>query len=114
MNLSEIDVLVDGKKIGKMQTPEVNIEYEDQELRNSNGMVLHTFTRSKTYSIELQNVQIDKGFINQTIDKSRGYKVVGEGYKLPRGNKLPKKKRIRKKWKKKYGYTFELDNCYIR
>ncbi|WP_405101747.1 hypothetical protein [Oceanobacillus sp. FSL H7-0719] len=108
----EIKVTLDGESIGKMQSAEVNMLTEYKHIKNGDNLTMFSFANSTSYSINLKNVQLNKEYLKSEIDKSILYKVVGTGYKLPRGNKLPKRKRIRQKWKKKYSYGLEIDNVY--
>lgn len=105
INMGDIVVTVDGRAIGSIQS----IEYTS-ELEVKNGDNLKFFNRE--YSGTMKNVEINTEFIS-TLTPRQYYTVIGKGYNLPRGNRLPKKKRIRKKWMKKYIREFTLENCVI-
>jgi hypothetical protein len=107
---SDIFFTLNGEPMGSIQT--VDIEYEPREIEIKNNENLTLFTRE--FSCTLEDVKVDEKFRGELFPYDQTFTVIGTGYKLPRGDKLPKKKRIRKKWMKKYAHEFKLDNCLIR
>jgi hypothetical protein len=68
------------------------------EVKDSHKAIsFHTGSLSGT----LNDVKINREFVG-LVTKPYPLDVVLSGYNLPRGNKLPKRKRIREKWIKKY------------
>lgn len=108
-NGSDVIVMFDGEKLGELQTFNADISNipENKEIKNGDNMKLF----NREYSMTLENVQINPDFVGNLINMNTAFTVKGTGYKLPRGNKLSKKKRLRKKWMKRYSYDFEFDNC---
>lgn len=104
---------INGEPVKKLDVSMADIEYSSpaEEFAIKDGQDLR-FT-SKSYSGTLENVQISSEFKDMIIDSSQHFKVVAESFSFPRGNKLPKKKRIRKKWMKKYYKKIELDNVEL-
>ncbi|GIN25455.1 hypothetical protein [Bacillus licheniformis] len=78
----------------------------DKEIKNGEDIVIF----NKETILRIENIQFDAGKLTTPNQK---FTVIGTGYKFPRGRSLPKKKRIRKKWMKKYSYEFELKDCMI-
>lgn len=107
-NWTDAVFMIDGKEICKL-TPlnlEADIERE-REIKSGDDLKLF----NKNYAITMTNVQVNPEFAHKLIIDQK-FKVVGEGYKFPR-NRLPKKKRIRNKWLKKYKREFVLDDCRL-
>lgn len=107
---TDIFFTVNGNVIGSIQS--VDLKYEPEEIEIKNGENITLFNRE--FSCTLEDVEINEEFIGKLFPSNKTFTVVGTGYKLPKGNKLPKKKRIRKKWMKKYGHEFKLEDCIIR
>lgn len=83
----------------------------EKEVRNGDGLTFLSLRNGA--SVKLNSVEIDKNLIGNTISNHQEFSICGIGYHLPRRNKLPKKKRLRKKWLKKYGKEFIIDRCVI-
>lgn len=96
-----------------LQSPDINVEVETERkyIKSPNHLKMYSFDKSRTVSIDMRNVKTD---MNALLNNYTPYKLIGTGYRLPKGVKLPKTKRLRKKYFKKYGYKIELDNCYIK
>jgi flagellar basal body P-ring protein FlgI len=99
--------VLDGKVIGEMQTLNAKVETEEIELKNNENFKLF----NHEYTATLENVQISEEFVGKLISKNKKFTVVCSGTKIPRGRVLPKKKRIRNKWIKKYKREMVLENC---
>lgn len=117
-NIDIRDVLVtfDGKEIGTMQTSDIRVDTapKDDEVgyrEYKNGETLNVFNRE--YSMTLENVEINEDFIGILMPRDRKFTLIGTGFYLPRGTKVPKKKRLHKKWVKKYQKSFTLNDCVI-
>lgn len=113
-NFAGVFVTVDGKKIGEVQSADLShlsnkTTALEKELKNGEDMTLF----NKNYAATFSNVEISEEFLNRLIPTNQRYTVVGTGHTYPRGNKLPKKKRIRNKWIKKYQHEFVLEDCMI-
>jgi hypothetical protein len=114
LNGTEVTFMFNGEKVGSTQTIDSSVEYiNSPEKQIKNGENLSLLSVSRGISITCENVQISPEFTNMFFPKNKKYKVVGTGYKYPRGNKLPKKKRISKKWIRKYQHEFVLNDCII-
>lgn len=101
---------INGVKMGTLQAADLTTEYiPEREFKNGDNLRLF----NREYTVTMEDVQFSKEFFNTILPTNKRYKVVGTGYKYPRGNKLPKKKRIRNKWIKKYQHEFVLDDCLI-
>jgi hypothetical protein len=61
-------------------------------------------------SITLTDVEFEKD--TETL-RRKPLEFVGTGYNFPRGNKFPKKKRIKKKWMKKYITVYKVNNVQL-
>lgn len=107
------EVLIDGKKIGVLNPANVEVEREYGHLSNGNNIHIYRYLKSQCFVAKLENVIFDPEFHKVHTPEKR-YKLVGTGWKLPKGKKLPKKKRLLKKYKKKYSYTIEMDNVFIK
>ena len=81
----------------------------DKEIKNGEDIVIF----NKETILRIENIQFDEKYAGKLIAPNQKYTVIGTGYKFPRGRSLPKKKRIRKKWMKKYSHEFELKDCMI-
>lgn len=117
LNESDFVVTINGEKIDSLQSFKINLKKEkeiereeDIELINGKNMILF----NREFTITLKDVEVEKEFLGKFFPCYTKFKIVGTAYKLPRGNKLPKKKRIRNKWLKKYQEIFEFNDCYIK
>lgn len=100
--------MINGKVICDVKPVEVECKPATRELKNESKL----FTYSREYSATLKDVRFDQDRVHKFSEDIK-FTLTGQRYDFPRGNKLPKKKRIRKKWKKKYLKEFTLDNCTI-
>ncbi|MGD6876924.1 hypothetical protein [Bacillus infantis] len=109
--ISKITWSFDGVEMGELTSisAEVNHYPPKKEIHNGEDVKFS----NREYTGTLNNVQIDPIFADKFLSGTQAFDIVGEGYKLPRGSRLPKKKRIRKKWMKKYAYNFKLNNCFL-
>lgn len=80
-----------------------------KEIKNGEDFAIY----NKETTVKMENVQFDEGQLTKLILPNETLTAIGTGYKFPRGKNFPKKKRIRKKWMKKYGYKFELKDCMV-
>lgn len=62
---------------------------------------------NREFTGTLRNVEVEPDFIGRLLSGTR-VDLVGWGIRLPRGKKMPKSKRLRKKWSKKYGEEFRF------
>lgn len=99
-------IQIDGKTIGPASYQTVNIEQEDLRDRDSisfgNVEVVGT----------MSGIEFNKDYLSE-IKSGMRVDVVGSGIQLPPGKKMPKKKRLRKKWSKKYLKEFRFNNCEL-
>lgn len=105
IEMGDMVFFVDGKEIGALNVIEAKVELNNDELDNSKDFRFS----NREYTGTLSNVKIDSAFKDKMADNIQKFTLVAESYNFPRGNKLPKKKRIRNKWMKKYyeKHTFE-------
>jgi hypothetical protein len=108
-----ISIIINGKEVGTTTSESIEVSYEKGEIKTPNNIPVYTYVKSKTYSAKLENVTFDTNYFNKHKPENR-YKVVATGLKLPKGIRMPKTKRLIKKYKKKYTYTIEFDNCVLR
>jgi hypothetical protein len=108
-----VSIMIDGKEVGTTTSDSINVEYERGELKSGNNIPVYTYIKSMTYSTSLKDVSFDSSFFNKHKPENM-YKLVATGWKLPKGKRMPKTKRILKKYKKKYTYTMEFDNVVLR
>lgn len=108
-NSADIFFTVNGSMMGSIQSVDLKYEPEEKEIKNGENLTLF----NREFTCTLEDVKINEEFIGTIFPSDKTFTVVGTGYKFPRGNKLPKKKRIHKKWMKKYCHEFKLDNCKI-
>ena len=94
---------------------------ERVELESINAEIIYNSEEAKeikfgnrNFSGTMSNVKINKDSLGVVIPSMKEYTVVLTGVLLPRGNKLPKRKRIRNKWIKKYSVTRTFENCLIK
>lgn len=67
-------------------------------------------------TIEMKDVEFLGAFHGNgqsLFDQHQRVNIEMTGYRLPRGKRFPKKKRIRNKWKKKYGETFMVHDVML-
>jgi hypothetical protein len=98
---------LNGNVVAEMQTLNLKTATDEIELKNNKNFKLC----NHEYTATLENVQISEEFVGKLISKNKKFTVVCSGTKLPRGRVLPKKKRIRNKWIKKYKREMILENC---
>jgi hypothetical protein len=109
----QAEIFIDGKSVGTLNPANIEVEVERKDVTNGRGHKLYSYVVNKSYVARLENVQFSKDFFKlHTPD--RFYKLVGTGWKLSKGKRMPKTKRLLKKYKKKYTYTIEMDNCILR
>ncbi|QRV11347.1 hypothetical protein JR311_20190 (plasmid) [Bacillus velezensis] len=101
-NGSDVICTIGGEIIGSFQSAKVKVE---REIKSGDNITLF----NKEFSCTLKNVEVE----GELLPYNKTYTLFGTIYKLPRGKELPKKKRIRKKWTKKYKQDFRLDNCIL-
>lgn len=97
---------VNGKEMGTLNSIETKVELNNEVLDYKKDFRFS----NKEYIGTLENVEISKDFVNLFPSSDQKYKLVATSYNLPRGNRLPKKKRVRNKWMKKYVKSVEFDN----
>lgn len=103
MNIEANDVkfFVDGKSIGEVTAIDAKIDWKTEPAPDL----------GKIHEITLEGAYINYDRLTELFLESQARcKVVAESRKYPRGDKLPKKKRIRNKWIKKYHKQIEFDN----
>lgn len=107
INSADVVFTIDGKAIGELQT--VALKPKEIEIKNYDSMSLF----NKDFTLTMRDVKVNPEFIGKMFPENKMFTVVVVGYNLPRGNRLPKKKRLRKKWMKKYRKEFKLEDCII-
>jgi|SRR6185312_9798133 len=110
IDLEEVVFFIDGKEIGTLNTIEARVDINNEKMNNKKDFRFS----NREYFGTLENVEINKGFKDVIMNNSQKFTLVTESFNYPRGNKLPKKKRIRNKWMKKYyeKHTFENVEFY--
>ena len=104
----DVMIFVNGEQITTAESIEVKIE---KPLVNQMRCVSFG---NKFQTIELTNVTFYPAFYETFMTGQEKFDIVGTGIKLPRGNRMPKRKRIQKKWRKKYARKFEILNCTFK
>lgn len=112
IDMSDVIFKVNGKEVANLQAIEATYEAQDEGNEFKNGDNLRLYNNQ--YSFTMKNVQINPDYINKIRSLDSHYTILMTGYDLPRGKRLPKKKRIRNKWIKKYGRAVTYENCVIR
>ena len=103
---TDITMFFDGKKIAGVQSIDMEIG-RDVEMQSTQK---HLLFKGLQGTIEMKDVEIDMDFFNKMISNTeKRYDVVASGSKLiiPKGKKMPKKKRLRKKFIKKHTHKVE-------
>ncbi|MEH7116105.1 hypothetical protein V7128_01600 [Neobacillus vireti] len=107
----KISIYRNGKEIGTAPAANVKMEVVNEPLRLGNTIIT-TFPKSRTIYVYLKDVIFNKDISN--LDPFETYQFIVTHFKLPKGLRKPKKKRILNKYKKKYTYTGTWDYCQIR
>jgi hypothetical protein len=112
-SLGDATIHINGEVIGTLNaidaksivcSPEVNLnEKEELKIINTNSCA----------TLTIEKFEISPEFVNTILPKDKLFKVVMTQANYPRGNKLPKKKRIRNKWIKKYHKKITWNDCMI-
>jgi hypothetical protein len=113
-NGADVTFSINGKTIGTLQSFDTEIDVispPEKEIKNGDNLSMLSLSRGAT--ITMEDVEISKDFARTFLPMNQTYKVIATSVNYPRGNKLPKKKRIRNKWIKKYHMEVTLDNCVI-
>lgn len=108
--LSDAILYIDGEKIMSLDAITASVDTTSLE-ENASDLSKKFMLSNKEHSVTLKDVEFDYyNFKDMLVNPSQEYKLMMESRKYPRGNKLPRKKRIRNKWIKKYHKKFEFDN----
>jgi hypothetical protein len=113
-NGADVTFSINGTTIGTLQSFDSKVEYintPEKEIKNGDNLSMFSLSRGAT--ITMEDVEISGDFVKSFLPNNQTYKVVATKQNYPRGNKLPKKKRIRNKWIKKYHQEITLDNCVL-
>ena len=108
--LGEVLLFVDGKKLDTFQPMII-----EKETIPSGGVTIESgdsvvLSSGRGVTMNLKNVQMD---VSAFFPYDKTFRVEYEGYKFPKGKKMPKSKRLRKKWKKKYFHKGTIEDCRI-
>lgn len=112
IELEDVTFHMNGEPIKTINATMAKIECSSSESKVLEDGSSFRFT-NRSYSGTLNNVQISGEFKGMILDSTQRFTVIAENYNLPRGNQLPKKKRIRNKWMKKYYREIEMENVYL-
>lgn len=107
-DLGDVTFFINGEAIGTLNAIDIEIDALDTD-----STTCEEFRFPKTLAGTFTDVKINERFMGLLPYNDHKFKFIAESYNLPRGNKLPKKKRIRLKWLKKYYKKIELDNVTI-
>jgi hypothetical protein len=113
----------------KIKASDVILSFDGKEMSFQSTQLTHAYEPLKDEDIEINNgdsIKVGNFGATITLDSislldispllmpaDNLYTVEFTGYRLPKGVKMPKKKRLRKKFMKKYGYQRTFENCYI-
>jgi hypothetical protein len=113
-NGSGVTFSINGKTVGTIQSFDTEIDVistPEKEIKNGDNLSMFSLSREAT--ITMENIELNDNFVRAFLPMKQTYKVIATKANYPRGSKLPKKKRIRNKWIKKYHQEITLDNCVI-
>lgn len=110
LEIGDAFLFFNGEKIMDVTPIEIKVDLAESVTLNDTKELRFA---NRSYSGTFKNVEISDEFKGLVLDTTQTYTVIAESYNFPRGNKLPKKKRIRSKWMKKYYRKIELENVYI-
>ncbi|AKO92005.1 hypothetical protein BEH_07760 [Priestia filamentosa] len=100
----------------KVETLNCKVDVASVGVENKNSQLIKdgdsfSFHSSGGWSMGLQNVELDDSWDNLVRTHPR-FDATVSSIQLPKGKtKVPKKKRIQKKWKKRYGREVTYKNC---
>lgn len=98
--MGDVTLFLNGEAIGTTSSLEMTIGTTGDKIVKEKDRNPMFATRELTGTFE--NVAFSESFKDLFLNSTRKYTAIVESYNLPRGNRLPKKKRIRNKWMKKY------------
>lgn len=106
--LSDVGFYIDGKPIGEASAMSIIGNVEGDVGIGTSYKLFHS---NENYEMTLEGAyaNYDK-LIELFLKPHASCNIIAESQNYPRGNKLPKKKRIRNKWIKKYHKRIEFDN----
>jgi hypothetical protein len=105
----KISIYRNGKEIGTAPADKVNMEVEHEPMTLGNTIIT-TFLKSRTIYVRFEDVT----FNDINLSPIDTYEFRLDHFKLPKGVRKPKNKRILNKYKKKYTYTGTWEYCQIR
>lgn len=109
----EVSIHLKGKEVGKVAANNIKVDYQEEKISNGNSIIL-TYIKSKTIYALMEDIKFNE-FLKLDITFFDNYfDFVTDVLRLPKSMKLPKKKRLRNKIKKKYTYKMIVNNCRIR
>jgi hypothetical protein len=111
---ADVTFSINGKTIGTLQSFDTEIDVisiPEKEIKNGDNLSMLSLSRGAT--ITMEDIEISKDFVGSFLPMNQTFKVIATKVNYPRGNKLPKKKRIRNKWIKKYHWETVLNDCVI-
>lgn len=102
-----------GKQIGTVHPQYVKREVENDYIRSGYGTPVLTYTKSATTYVNSNNIDFTDGYM-VNVSNPPVYEFKYSRLEIPVGTKIPKRKRIRKKFNKKHTVTLAMKNCVIR
>jgi hypothetical protein len=106
-------ICLNGKEVGTTTADSVKIDHEYNEIKAPNNVIVKRYLKSATVYTFFEDVKFNKGFYEKHSPENR-YEFKALLWKLPKGVRAPKKKRVIKKFKNKYTDKFIYYNCLIK
>jgi hypothetical protein len=107
----KITICKNGKEIGTTAAENVKMEHDYEPIYLGNTIV-KKFLKSRTIYVRFEDVVFNADV--KMVDPIDTYEFCADYFKLPKGVRKPKKKRILNKYKKKYTNKFVWKYCQIR
>lgn len=109
-----VTIFSSGQMIGRAVSVEsVNMKEEYKALKASNSIPFYQIPIGRTYTVHMEDIKINDDYLEMASDKDKLFKLVAEGWKLPKGRRMPKTKRLRKKYTKLYRYKITFEDVKI-
>lgn len=110
---SDIVMIANGEVIGNMESITYEAETKHVEEDNSKNDLSISLIEGRE-TLTLSDVEFGEEFAKLALGTEQEYTLVMSGIVSPRGNKMPKKKRIRNKWIKNYSVQRVFERCFIK
>jgi hypothetical protein len=107
-----VSICKNGKEIGITAAENIKLEIEQEPIYAGINRIVTTIVKSRTMYVRLEDIAFNDS--NITLSPIDTYEFCADYFKLPKGVRKPKKKRIFNKYKKKYTNKFIWNYCQIR